>query len=555
MLLIRGTGPRAFQESTACWTYPLGSGSDESQGPAYLPVFYGDNIMKKLWVLGEAVQDMTVEIDLELLLRENSNIGDNIVLDEALWIRNNLLITAQYGIHEFAVRMNILNASSHKDEFLGLLPGNKYNLKDGILELETDPQSNEFSISVHCEDMSWGGGGLNAARYIRSLAPLRDLVPIAYTDIAMNPPLLNNFDSQTDITETSIIHFLADHSAGRYLEVYLDSLGIEPVLYRPEKPQFRRNFVISRVRSSNRVTDNKIVCRGSVPSDSISEEDILALLNGRASEIGAILVNSIKSKALFSAAYSLCKNNPDVLAIFALTDSTQSIATPLIDDLQKGDPPSQCILIFNEMEVQNFAKRFRSDLGSFMTKAEDVPNLKLFAETVLAIIENSRLKNIFRVYVTLGPRGALGVDHRGQVVYVSTFTKPKATIFDTNTCGDAFCGTIALLEWAKRFCPSLDIVSASTVNSWDEMRYFMAVATAVGYSRATSRLGRVDGREVEDLLGHSYLASEVLGDIEFLRKGRSAFCDRSGCLIQPEMAKKVGITSGLAQLMSTKRIL
>jgi hypothetical protein len=231
----------------------------------------------------------------------------------------------------------------------------------------------------------------------------------------------------------------------------------------------------------------------------------------------------------------------------------QAVATPLIEDLKKGESLPNCILIFNETEAHRFANRFGPSLKPFMTKAEDIPNLKLFAETATAILQECPFNRLPRIYVTLGPRGSIGVDHQAQVVFLSTFTKQKATIFDTNTCGDAFCGAIALLEWAKLHSAGLQRLAPEGAASWDEMRHFMAVATAAAYSRATSRLGHVDGREVEDLLRHSYLASEVLGHVEELRGGKSRFCDKDGFLIQPLTASAVGIEPGLAQLMSTGR--
>src|ERR1700682_5754275 len=257
--------------------------------------------MKKLWVLGEAVQDLTVEVDIELLLRENARIRDHLLLDEALWIRDDLWLTTQAGLHSFAVQMRVHSPSFSKDGLSGLLPGRKYNLDGGILERLPDVKPEVPLISVRCEDVSWRGGSLNVVRYIRALAPLQKLVPIVYTDIAMSPPLDDQVRKDLASGEDNAAHVLASYSADRYLEVYLDSMSVEPVLFRPARPEFRRNLVISRVRTSNRETDNKIVCRGSsTPDTTHAQESILKLLNDRAYEIGAILVNSLKSKELFN---------------------------------------------------------------------------------------------------------------------------------------------------------------------------------------------------------------------------------------------------------------
>ncbi|WP_321476981.1 hypothetical protein [uncultured Paludibaculum sp.] len=510
---------------------------------------------KKLWVLGDAVQDVTVEIDLELLLHEDASLRDSILLDESLSIKDGVWLTTQSGLHHYSAQMRVrtpIGSPQQNDGRACLTPGEKYDLMGGVSESlpQLDPQ--DRMVSVRCEDVSWGGGGLNVVRYIRALAPLQESVPIVYSDIAMSHPLGPLVEEEL-LRGSSATHVLATYSADRYLEVYLDSLSVEAVLHQPVQPEFRRNFVISRVRTSNRETDNKIVCRGSTVSDTAgAESDLLALLNGRSTEIGAILVDSIKSKELFNAAYSLCKLNPDMLVIFALTKSMQKIADALVKDLRGGTPPSNCVLLFNEMEVQNFAHLCSpSDiLEPFMTKPEDIPNLKYFAQTVHAILKNCPQPP--RVYVTLGPRGSLGVDEYRQVVYVGAYTKQKATVFDTNTCGDAFCGAVSLLEWAKRFGQGLQRLAPenAATSPWEEMRYFMAVATAAAYSRATSRLGRVDRREVEDLLRNSYLGSEVLGPLGGVRAGKSKLCDEHGFLVKPSNAYFVGIESGLAQLMT-----
>ncbi len=531
----------------------------ESHQPHSSPQPERQTPLKKLWVLGDAVQDVTIEIDLELLLHEDASLRDSILLDEALSIRDGVWLTTQSGLHNYSAQIRVREAgkpSERGDGRASLIPGEKYVLAGGVLESLPPQVSDDRIVSVRCEDVSWGGGGLNVVRYIRALAPLKESVPIVYSDIAMSPPL-DGLVEQEMSRGSSAAHVLANYSADRYLEVYLDSLSVEAVLHQPVQPEFRRNLVISRVRTSNRETDNKIVCRGSTASDTVgAESDLLALLNGRAKEIGAILIDSLKSRELFNAAYSLCKQNPDTLVIFALTNSMQRISDALVEDLRNGTPPANCVLMFNEVEVQSFARLCSPSekLEHFMNKPEDIPNLKFFAQTTHAILKNCPQPP--RVYVTLGPRGSLGVDEYRQVVYVGSYTKQKATIFDTNTCGDAFCGAVSLLEWAKRFGLGLHHLApdSAATSPWEEMRYFMAVATAAAYSRATSRLGRVDRREVEDLLRNSYLGSEVLGPLGGVREGKSRLCDDHGFLIKPPNAYFVKIEPGLAQLMTANRV-
>ena len=198
----------------------------------------GAAMKKQLWVLGDAVQDVTVEIDLELLLHEDASLRDSVVLDEALNITDGLWLTTQAGLHTYAVQMRVRNPYRKPDQNhgrAGLVPGEKYDLIGGVLE-SPDVPLGARRVSVRCEDVAWGGGGLNVARYIRALAPLRESVPIVYSDIAMSPPLDDLIQKELS-SGTSAAHMLANHSAERYLEVYLDSMAIDAVLHQPVEPR------------------------------------------------------------------------------------------------------------------------------------------------------------------------------------------------------------------------------------------------------------------------------------------------------------------------------
>ena len=158
-----------------------------------------------------------------------------------------------------------------------------------------------------------------------------------------------------------------------------------------------------------------------------------------------------------------------------------------------------------------------------------------------------------RIYVTLGPRGSLGVDSTGRVIHVASYSKPDAVIYDTNTCGDAFCGAIALLEWAKRHgrLPNdLSPKEPDVVESESEMKYFMAVATAAAYCRAVSRRAEVDATEVQDLLDHSYLACKMLDDLFHIHRLAGSGSPDEGRLKEPSIAVQMGTSRGLSELMA-----
>ena len=504
--------------------------------------------MKKLWIIGNAVQDVTVELDLEQLARYNANLGDSIQLGEGLEMKSGLVLKTQFGQQEYAVLMKPLE-STLEDSLL-LRPGDKYMLESPVFDSFSAIPAHKTSAFVHCESVSWGGGGVNAARYIRSLARDPKQVPIVYADVAMT----NALDQQVKLELSgngNVVDTLAKYSGDKYLEVYLASLAVEPALYRPKVPQFRLNWVFCRVWGSEREINNKIICRGNTSLITEGADgDIFALLNSRRDEVGLIQLNSVSSRELFEAAYKVYKSTGAV-GVFALTDRMQAVADALVGDLRNGTLGTQpCILVFNEKEVVNFSKRFGYDGEPFMKSDEDIPNLTRFGQIGKAILGSLRRDSDVRVYVTAGPRGSLGVDSTGNAIYVSSFAKPKAVIIDVNTCGDAYCGTVALLEWAKRVNPNLELGSPGEGPA-SEMMYFMAVATATAYCRATSRRGSVDWNDVDDLLQHSYLARTELGDlIHVVGTGRSRFTDGYGRLKFLDTAKNVEIKPGLMQLVS-----
>jgi hypothetical protein len=92
-------------------------------------------------------------------------------------------------------------------------------------------------------------------------------------------------------------------------------------------------------------------------------------------------------------------------------------------------------------------------------------------------------------------------------------------MYDTNACGDAYCATIALLEWAKR--NGYENIAEDTgekdiPRNTKEMRYFMAVATAAAYCKATNRRGRVYAAELKELLEYNHLASANVWTVDDL---------------------------------------
>jgi hypothetical protein len=68
---------------------------------------------KVLWVFGNAVQDITVEVDVERLSHESGTVHSKINLaDKGAEIEANLWLKTQIGGQEFAVQIDLQQAVS-----------------------------------------------------------------------------------------------------------------------------------------------------------------------------------------------------------------------------------------------------------------------------------------------------------------------------------------------------------------------------------------------------------------------------------------------------------
>ena len=551
-------------------------------------------------MFGNAVQDITVEVDVERLSHESGTVHSKINLaDKGAEIEANLWLKTQIGGQEFAVQIDLQQQKVLKGSYL-LEGGGKYTLKQDIRDSHVglpDP-----SVFVPCENVSWGGGGANVITFLRALAPSKDVVPIKYTDIAMSRPLAedpileferlrrkivtarsqakrprktlysfvrNLYDDDPVEAEdytAEIAGIAAAYAPERSLEVYLASLPVESVLFRPRTPRFRRNWVFSRFKSAYHELDNKIILRGS-PNELPDEEEprIKTLLGAHSSDVGALLLNSLRDGALFRGAYSIYERaylkDRKVIAILAMTDAMTKFTKWLLKTRRRLENPPPLIIVVNETELYKLARMLGGKPKPFIEHG-GLPEIRKFALLALALQDHFDLE---RIYVTLGPRGSLGVDRSGQVVYVSSFSKSGAVIYDTNACGDAYCAAVALLEWAKRHGSSATVnyepLNIAHVDfgtcphpSAEEMRYFMSVATAASYCKATNRRGRIYAADMKDLLQYNHLASSILPPLPELRDlradNRPHGIDARFFLREPAEAKYPTVTPELNRLIS-----
>jgi hypothetical protein len=548
---------------------------------------------KFLWIFGNAVQDITVDVDIERLSHDPGYAGNLPIRlsEQGPEVAAMLWLKTQMGSQTFAAQVELREIQTTMDGSYLLEAGRKYTLNRDI-ESPPSAEARGQSVFLPCENLSWGGGGLNVATFLRALTPSESVVPIKYTDNAMSrslPLLIKKFEGirkeigeasseagdgdtlaralsnlygnspvQAEVITAKIARLASDYAPERSLEVYLASLPVEGALYRPVHPRFRRNLVISSFRSPSREINNKIVLRGG-PSDLDDEEQskIEGLLDAHSPDVGAILLDSIKDGPLFRAAYSMYekvhKHNENVVAILAMTDAMAKF-TPWLKARGSGGKLPPFILVLNETEADRFATMLEPRTEPFM-KVDGPPDIKKFAKLALVLLSQFELGEAPRIYVTLGARGSLGVDGVGHVVYVSSFSKGGARIYDTNACGDAFCAAIALLEWGKRNGhPNIaDVDWGTNMARAEEMEYFMKVATAAAYCKATNPRGRLYRADLRDLLPNNYLASVILPTVNecalMTEATRHACVDENFRLRQPTVARYHRISTDLGSLI------
>lgn len=224
---------------------------------------------------------------------------------------------------------------------------------------------------------------------------------------------------------------------------------------------------------------------------------------------------------------------------------------PIWNEPSADFPP--CIMIFNEDEFHSFACKFEPGIPPIM-KSGALPHLPSFARAASAIRRRFGRSGRFpRIYVTLGGRGSLGVTEDGLVAYVASFSKPRAEIFDTNACGDAYCATISMLEWSKRngYADVSGADLGEVGGAQREMLYFMAVASAAAYCKATNRRGQLYARELVALLAELHVASAPLPSVEQLVDGPYPkwIVEKSGWVGSPPDSRIMAVSPDLRKVL------
>ncbi len=558
-----------------------------------------------IWIFGNAVQDITVEVDIDSLIRDNSALISRVAVKDRILIKKGSVFKTHFNAQGLGVELlldrDVFAAEEAPEkELYSLSPGDKYTLAGRVQDLSERPawSDDPDGMMVHCEDISWGGGGINVCRFLRALAPKADYPSLRYTDYAMSRTFVRMIEGienrllhslpvpqRKSVTVKNVAKKIADlmdksmyegeslisrmsrifaaYSPENCLEVFLASIVVDPLLFRPVEPVFLRNWVFSKFHNAERSTQDKIICR----SKAVKEEELgvtADALNGFLGDadhtsVGAIVLNSIKHKQLFKSGYGVYRgiykqqryeNRNDFVGILAMTKAMQEF----VPDMIASDPTfPPFILIFNEEEAVTFAKTLGCEVDPILRAPGDLPNVLHFAQ-IIEVIRRRFEPPFPRIYVTTGPRGSLGFDGVSQkVIQVSYYSRLGDILFDTNSCGDAYCAAITLLEWARRF-------HGDTLEPYpdpaDEMRYFMAVATAAAYCKARDRRGRIDAKTIRGLLEDTYLGSGEIGYLDKILTHQWApsapWVDEEGRAHRPPTADFRGVRKTLANLLFNK---
>lgn len=278
--------------------------------------------------------------------------------------------------------------------------------------------------------------------------------------------------------------------------------------------------------------------------------------------VGTIVLDSLKDRPFFQEAFEVAlhaASEGKPLVILAMTEAMLEFTGWLRTQWDnRSNQFPELVFLFNAVEAWKFACKLGYNAEPITKEEHDTPNVRHFAEIAKAIQGKFSTQDITppRIYVTLGAHGSLGVDATsGNVCYASHYPTEGVRIYDTNGCGDAYCAAISLLEWAVRngypdIGTSLGAGEPATRKA-DEMVYFMSVATATAYCKATNRRGRVLASAVRDLLTNVYLGSDLLPTpAGILKKEPSPCILTDGRLVDPPKARHQGITDDLDRLMA-----
>ncbi|MBS1787261.1 MAG: hypothetical protein JST85_06040 [Acidobacteria bacterium] len=566
---------------------------------------------KGIWILGNAVQDLTIDIDLQRLEPDNHGLlelmnfrGNDPLIAAGLVLQ---LIREGETVHEAQIYLKPQDDLQAEDlkgrKFYKLVGGRKYSLRppDG----NESPAEKSSKVRIPTKSIAWGGGGINVVNTIRSLSPM-GVTPVHYSDIGAvtvvpestielagvfisellsNPRKLSQIkkilvqskgkakkgaiDEFTKLAPSLIrepavgerlyrqfVSAMKDYSPQDNLEVYLTERHTSFAFWRSNSWTTIRNIAVASFTGKDNDVRNKIIFRGhrDTLGDEVAIEDITRKLLDESSECSVIMVNTIYDDKFYEAAFDIATKHKgkEVKLVFAMTDSVAN-RFKLKHLPEMRDQLEGATLIFNEAELSKYvAEDIGNDASVF---ADDLakgrlPDIDLLKKLAWSLVKNLGGGLLAEIYITLGPYGSLGITPAGKIIYVGTFGGNQRPIYDTNGCGDAYAGAVTMLKCHKD--PDGYLMKPGGHNAAiqeEGMILTMAVATAAAYAKATNPAGIVRATDVISLLRNEYIPC-----LEIAQLGQGGFDtqgakDSAGRLAQPPLARRIDYKDELAKII------
>ncbi len=538
----------------------------------------------EIWVAGYHVEDLSTQVDLTKL-----GVQDILKFDQGiLMVKKDCKLEIFHGDYSYAFKIKFKSQNcEEKDGYYLMKGGRKYELEnpperfrlsESTEKPNIEPEEHKSgsdgepaSLRLPCSLKAWGGGGINLILTLRNLSHRR-ITKIRYWDAVFGPSVQSLVNKLQDLHYESahksskfdserinrIIDIVAQHGRDECIEIFLKTKHIEAELFRPnpdnEDEPPRANLVFSRVTDGINTIGDRIILKSPVPKISPSQnakekeqmhEKLVEHIIKSQEHSSTIVVNTVKHYEVFEAILSAFRlrmeankqqmdadQHNDLKLFIMFTDDNRKWFKQLKKDNRSlyRSIRKDIWAIFNENEFS----KFMSDIdlapkpASFLFD-DGTPNFNSLLP-LCAKFGRHYPKNIKkRLYVTLGKHGSAGVDEHSCLIYVRTYPTRGVPIYDTTGSGDAWAGTVVLLEHHVRLLEPEQV----------EMSRFMRIASGTAWAKMTSPLGEVRVHELISLLDNDYIAWTNIGDAQNDQKPKQKAVNKDGYARRIEGASSI----------------
>ncbi|MCE5282872.1 MAG: hypothetical protein LLG93_12290 [Deltaproteobacteria bacterium] len=545
----------------------------------------------EIWVAGYHVEDLSTQVDLTKLGVQDILKFDQGILMVKKGCQLEIF-HGDYS-YVFTIELKPGNCEENDDYYImkggrkyeleG--PPKRFSLSESTEETNIVPEGHKSGsdgqpaksdktakLRIPCSLKAWGGGGINLVLTLRNLSHRR-ITKIRYWDAVFGPSVQLLVQKLQDLHNESadkssefddkrinkIIDIVADHGPDECIEIFLKTKHIEAELFpldpdskeEPLDPNskgkpHRANLVFSRVTDGINTIGDRIILKFPVPKIKSSEnaeekeqmhKKLVEHIIRSQEHSSTVVVNTVKHYEVFEAILSAFRlrmeadKHKDLKLFIMFTDDNRKwfeLLKSKNDDLYESIRKN-IWAIFNEREFS----KFMSDIDMIKPAAflfdNGTPNFKELLP-LCAKFGQYYPKNVKkRLYVTLGKHGSAGVDEHSCLIYVQTYPTRGVPIYDTTGSGDAWAGTVVLLEHHAHLLK----------REKAEMSRFMRIASGTAWAKMTSPLGEVRVHELISLLDNDYIAWTNIGDAHHGEEPMVEAVNREGYAKRIEKASSI----------------